>query len=546
MTLASTLDIHLLLTRHDDQTPVMEQALDGCSTSSEPRPAMPSKRPRDDDEASLDDLQKQKWGVVVPPGETGERLLELVEPLIARRRQQQGSYVRVFRSPPMSASDLSLLDAFRMRDRWRDGQSSSAEALPYYLLIVGDLQQVPLAVQRALSVSTNHAVGRLSFERDDDYRAYVAKLIAQETGAKSPRGDILLHTVQDGTRATEEGHANLIQRLVGDAKELSPRPSMRESGTRIPTPRELFEAVEQPSAPTVLCTLAHGEGAPRGGWPSAAEQLASQGSLGFGFGRRITGRDIAERPFLPGGVWIAHSSFSAGTPPWSSYLGWLEKLAESEHSEAIAEILASRPLSEEPFVSSISRAALANPKGPLAFIGHVDLAWSYAFPEPTSASGSRTASMIRMMSGLAQGKRVGLAMRGLFEYLVQVNEYLVALYNGPGDPDSPLVQRERALWWMVREELAGYILLGDPAARMAVAPAPPPLPRKRRASTEAELQALDRRKRLERAVAEHILGQPGQIALARHDLAMGEEQFDELAAAYRAAGMAAISRLDED
>lgn len=545
MTQASTLDIFLLLARHDDQGPVVEHALDGCSTAREPRPAMPSKRPRSGKDSDLDDLAQYGWGVVAPPGEPGDHLLALIQPLIDLRARQQGREVRIFRSPPSSASDLSLLEAFRLRNTWRDGDPDASDGLPFYLLILGDLQQVPLAVQRALSVSTNHAVGRLSFERDEQYRAYVDKVCRRGlAGAKSARGEIVLHTVKDGTQATGEGHANLAQRLLDGARarNLDAGHPVREISSRLPKPTdELFRMAEKPAYPTVLWSLAHGHGAPRGGWSSSQDQKHYQGALCLGGGECLTADDIANRPFLPGGVWIMHSAFSAGTPLWSSYLGWLEKVAENgDYVDAVGEILASRPMAEQPFVAALPQAALANPVGPLACIGHVDLTWSWGFLEPTYTAGSRTSAMVEMLSALVGGRRIGASMCPLFEYLVQVNSYLVSLYHGDGDTGEALTdERERALWWMVREELAGYVLLGDPATRMAIAPTPD-RPVERRATTDTEAEALDRNARLERAVAERILGQPTRIALKRQKVDMAEERFEELVAAYREAGMAAV------
>lgn len=550
MTQTSTLDIFLLLARRDDQQPVMAQAIDGCSTAREPRPAMPSKRLRSVHDQELDDLGLHGWGVVAPPGAAGDHLLELIRPLIDLRARQQGREVRVFRSPPSSASDLSLLEAFQLRNSWSDTTDEPPSDLPFYLLILGDLQQVPLAVQRALSVSTNHAVGRLCFDRDEHYRAYVAKLLKHEAERKkSTRGEIVLHTIKDGTQATGEGHANLMQRLYDSARaqNLHAGHPVRESGSPLPSPDELHRVAEAPAYPTVLYTLAHGEGAPRGGWASSTEQRRGQGALSFGRGQRLTGADIADRPFLPGGVWIMHSAFSAGTPLWSSYLGWLEKIAErGDHIDVVTEILSSRPIAEQPFVAALPQAALINAGGPLACIGHVDLTWSWAFREPTYAAGSRTSALVDMMSALVAGCRVGAGMRALFEYLVQVNSYLVSLYNnGASNGDDTSNERERALWWMVREELAGYVLLGDPAVQMAVAP-PPARQVVRRATTDAEAQALDRNARIERAVAERILGQPTHIALKRQKVDIGEERFDALVNAYRDAGMAAaLAKLDE-
>lgn len=549
MTQASPLDIHLLLAGHDDQTPVVKRAIDGVSSAREPRPAMPDRHASATDEHDRDDLQAQGWGVVAPPGAVGDRLLDLVAPLVERRAEQQQAEVRVFRSSPSSTNDLSLLEAFQWRNRWNAPDRPSSPALPHYLLILGDFEHVPLAVQRALSVSTNHAVGRLSFTHADQYRAYAAKLCAHDKQVPhdSP-GTILMHTVRDDSPAIHAGYHHLLQPTLAGVQSKSHPPGapIRELGSAPPSPDELFAAAAAP-APSVLFTLGHGVGAPARGWSSLGDQHRFQGALSVGQRARITGDDVDGRAFLPGGVWIVNAAFSAGTPYWSSYLGWLANLAEREHDGELARVLTARPGDGKPFLAALPTAALANPRGPIAFVGHVDLAWSHGFREPSSEAGSRIRALVDMIARLARGHRVGASMRSLFAYLLHVDDYLVSLYaadkhhHTAAARSNPAVERERALWWMIREQLAGYVLLGDPAARLAVRmPERRVAPTAKRAPMDTDNRQQAFRRQLEHAIAEYILGQPAAIALGRHGLSMAPETFIALADAFRTAGLAAI------
>src|SRR5262245_54561146 len=85
--------------------------------------------------------------------------------------------------------------------------------------------------------------------------------------------------------------------------------------------------------------------------------------------------------FLPGGVWVMFACFGAGTPSRSAYHHWLARWqASGEHDGDLAPVLASLPADGEPaFLAALPQAALASPSGPLAVIGHLDLAWSYGF-----------------------------------------------------------------------------------------------------------------------------------------------------------------------
>src|SRR5262245_2726789 len=101
-------ELNLLLSHDDDGEPVLKEGLSDEAASK-------AERIDDDlqnfwDEAELaDDLEAQRWGVIAPEGPEGDRLLELIRPLInARREAQGGDEVIELRAPSkMEPEDAS-------------------------------------------------------------------------------------------------------------------------------------------------------------------------------------------------------------------------------------------------------------------------------------------------------------------------------------------------------------------------------------------------------------------------------------------------------
>jgi len=214
-------------------------------------------------------------------------------------------------------------------------------------------------------------------------------------------------------------------------------------------------------------------------------------------------------------------------------------------------------------LAALPQALLKNPNGPLAFIGHVDLAWTYSFMDLGSGSAPRPARFMRLMRALSKRDRVGVAMRELSRYFEQTNTELTTLSDEQAQATALGLDYEVDLarqghLWMLRQDLAGYIALGDPAVRLATAdPAAtvvresvPSIELRTAVATETEdvasaellptltMSELDR---LEEAIAHVMLGDVALLSLAA-DLGRTRGELERLAAAYRAAGRKTLTR----
>jgi hypothetical protein len=546
-----------LLLAHADGKPVLQRGLpeEALRDAPEPEPLEPPEILWD---ASGDPnlLSRQRWGLIVPQGPEGKRLQGLVERLIRRREEEQGAPVRVYQVPP----GLDGPAAARWKKRIFRSRDVPDEERPRYLLLLGDLHQVPLELQQVLS--SDAFVGRLTFPTDEGYEAYVTKVLRWErTPSREPHSRLLFFTAKDGTTATELGLRGLIQPSLTACQERQqvgsfPEAELRELFGKGSSPADQLLAHAAEPRPSVLFSLSHGLGPPRDGWSSAARQRELQGALMLPGGQALTGAELASRPFLPGGIWFYFACYGAGTPARSAYTHWLSQLPPNVDADA-AQVLASvlRREVERPFIAALPQAVLANPEGPLAVMGHVDLAWAYSYLDQGRDTSS---NFFGLLHTLAQGRRAGVALSTLLRFLNETSIELATLYNHEaaelraGRP-SPVDPVARAWLWMLRQDLAGYILLGDPAVRLPLASArveasAPGFSQDAMASVglvgfEPPAQAAPEREpaAAEQAILE-LLANKGSVTdiAARHGISPEElRRWEEL---YRAAGRAALAR----
>ena len=486
------------------------------------------------------DLRRQRWGIIAPVGDDGDRLLDLVAPLIERRRDQQGAEVRIYRAP----SGLSLAEAARWKKRHYYAAGTLETSVPAYQLILGDLHQVPLSIQQVQS--SEGMVGRLAFDDDHSYRAYVDKLIRwEQRPAESERADAVLYTVRDRSPATRQGFTSLMgpgAALLGTGQRTGEvrAGEIRRAGSRRPSADEFWRA-GQGERPGVLFSLGHGQGAPGDGWLSVHEQRREQGALSLGRGERIAAEDLAERAFLPGGIWFMLACFGAGTPARSVYQPWLRSLVDADMCgpEALDHIVRSLSLSGAPFIAALPKAALANPEGPLAVIGHIDLAWSYGFLDLDDGPRSRPGRFMNVVQRMLAGARVGFGFQGLYRFLNEVQTELTALYaerseGRAADGDARARLARLSHLWMLRHDLAGYILLGDPAVRLPIRGRTEPAER----IPSSVGTAVDER---EIAIG-MVLSQRFTPRRVAKEHGMNEDQLLRLVERYRRAGRAAIDQ----
>ncbi|AUX48205.1 hypothetical protein SOCE26_097360 [Sorangium cellulosum] len=469
--------LDLLLADAEERRPVLDEGLPVEAAQRGPRPKDKDSFDRRRTDADPNDLALQRWAVVAPKGREGDQLLEAIAPLIRLREAEQGAPATIHRVPP----DMDARDAAAWRESvcWRDDVPE--DEWPHYLLLLGDLHHISLEFQHTLA--TGALVGRVQFEGAageidlDGYAAYAEKVAryAREGSTPEPSPDMLFFAARDGSTATHAGEAKLVGPSLAAVQEGMDRGRFAVASARgidAETTDELLAAGAS-GRPSVLLSVSHGLGPPRRGFRSEEEQQRRQGALLLGRGEVLDAERMRGQRFLPGGLWFCLACFGAGTPSTSAYHAWLAQLAkEGAYGGKAERVLQSLPApGHRPFVAAMPQAALANPEGPLAVIGHMDLAWTYSFSSASNPSESRKSRILSALQAMARGGRAGVALGTLLQSYGEVNDALMASYQlqasarAEGRPD-PTDRVDRAHLWMLRNDLRGYVLLGDPAARL--------------------------------------------------------------------------------
>ena len=179
----------------------------------------------------------------------------------------------------------------------------------------------------------------------------------------------------------------------------------------------------------------------------------------------FTADDVpSDRPFLEGAVFFQFACFGYGTPAESDFAHWLGGEPDSVTAN-------------EDFVAALPKRLLAHPRGPVAFIGHVDTAWLHGFddpqlPFPVDVWDRRIGPFVQALNGLLTTEPVGRAMTALNERYSTTNAMLTGAYDrlmrGKSKP-TPEFWSKLADTFILRSDAQNYMVFGDPAARLRIA-----------------------------------------------------------------------------
>jgi hypothetical protein len=344
-------------------------------------------------------------------------------------------------------------------DRWiKRLREAAGETMPYNLLLVGGPDRFPFDVQRSLDQAFR--TGRLDAGGPDgklDWQgcaAYAEKAARHHAGTTEVSPHALLYSFAVDA-PTREAHADLSTPLWNYLAE----PRGRE-GWRIATntPRELFqerattaaltEALQE-TRPAVVFTMSHGIEDPVD--PARWGALTDVNCVGAA-GSALSAPSLSEgKPFAEGAVFFAFGCFSAGVPTTSIF--------------APASADGTRPaINGGAMTAPLARALLAHPRGPVAFIGHVDRVTNRCFSDGLFGSGLQP---FRDFFDWTLGGNGTLG-----QGISSLHELGAKTLTGLMRHASPFAQRHRPRndggaelieLWQRYYDYSGFLLLGDPA-----------------------------------------------------------------------------------
>lgn len=407
-------------------------------------------------------LDEAGWGVIFPSSAESAPLREALAPLLDLRRAQAGKrQERFFRE--FTGDDGYLEGETKVAFLARHGAGpgpADPEKVPYYLLLVGDPEEIPFSFQYQLDVQ--YAVGRLCFDELEEYRRYADSVVAAETGGtgRLPRACFFAPS-NPGDPVTGSIRAHLAQPVAAGVRG---RPGwdvetvLGEKATR----SRLGDLLDE--APAFLFAACHGVGFAAGD-PFQREMqgaLVCQDWPGPGPGsidreHYFAAEDVGGQARLHGLVAFCFACFGAGTPRWDDF---------TRKSQGPR-----RALSSGAFLGRLPQRLLSHPRGgALAVVGHVERAWGFSLVWP--GAGPQTGVFESTLGRLLDGQPVGWAMEFFNQRYAELASDLAAEVEALGF-GKKLDEKVLADLWTASHDARNYTIVGDPAVRIAVRPQPP-------------------------------------------------------------------------
>ncbi|MBX0329777.1 hypothetical protein K2Z83_19080 [Oscillochloris sp. ZM17-4] len=412
------------------------------------------------------DLSQTGWGVIFADGQQSAAIREALGELLAWRSAQAGPRYRECSYLPGE----SKADFLR-----RQGAATSGpvdpDLFPYYLLIVGDPEQIPYRFQYQIDVQ--YAVGRIHFDTLDEYARYARSVVASERGdVKLSRRAVFFGVRNDDDAATTRAASDLVLPL---AESIQTNPRARDWSVETVVGEaarkaRLSQLLGGDETPALLFTASHGVEFDNGD----PHQIAHQGAIlcqDWPGPRRwrgaippefyLSGDDLGADARLLGTIAFCFACFGAGTPRDDDF----------PHQKGFSSAIAPHA-----FISRLPQRLLGHPNGgALAVIGHVERAWTFSFSDARGGRQIETfkSALRRMMfDGAPVGGALEFFNNRYAELATVLTEDLENAHRGMYVDPYDLSTR-----WTEHNDARSYVVIGDPAVRLPLADlgdAPPP------------------------------------------------------------------------
>lgn len=382
------------------------------------------------------------WGIVFHENQDRETI-NAFQPLIEHRKSQI----------PQSRIKTLRYRAGQNFNRWLAGYGVGSghidpEKVPFYLLIAGDPEMIPFSFSQRLGLE--YRVGRLSFEQPAGYGNYIDSLIRFERRqVKKPSADLLVFAPSHDP-ATQLSCDHLAEPL---ARKFMDRLRVDQLLGEDATKADLLDRLRA-GPPPFLFSASHGLGFDLADKDQAGCQgaLLCQKTCGHGplaADDFFSAADVTADLDFTGTTAFLFACFSAATP---------------SHDRFFRRTGSACRLAEKSFFSALPLRLLSKPNGAaLAVLGHLDRAWGFSIVNERSDE-----MLIPFENALLRplnGRPTGQALKDFYDryasYSIELADLMDTRELG-GDVDP----KDLVLAWARRNDAGGYVLLGDPAARM--------------------------------------------------------------------------------
>jgi hypothetical protein len=405
----------------------------------------------------LNDPLQTKWALLLSGDDReAEDVETALRPLVQHRKGQ------VIFGP--KSCDLGSLEDWVFNEYTQ----KLDEERPYYILMAGSPDSLPLRFQYLLDVQA--AVGRLCFDRLDDYATYARKVVEFETKDEHAvqKRALFFAPEHDGDGPTYLSRHYMTDPLVARVKEKGVSVSyLAAEEATLPNLLLTLSGDTGVKAPALMYTASHGLGVPG---PNEDARQRLQGAICCqdydGQAGILCAESIPADSFLHGSIVFTFACYGAGTPKDSDFFHWIRDPS----------LLKCRP--NRDFVAALPKRLMAHPQGPLAFVGHIDPAWVHCFANPVLIAndkgwGSRMGPFRLAVEHLLNGATVGYAVKRFNEVYSLLS---VRLANLEDQFRRDATRGQDSQWtkqmvdtWITRNDTQNFIVLGDPAVKAKIA-----------------------------------------------------------------------------
>lgn len=413
-----------------------------------------------------DDFKKSGWGFVTAPDmKNRDAILEALEPLISLRKKQVEESVCFRQLSFIDGEDDLPVDWLANNEAAPGTVDCKNNNMPYYLLLIGSPQDIPLDFQFTLDVE--YAVGRIYFETVEEYAEYAKQVVERETQNVTHRREAMLFGVKnDLDLATNQSIKYLIDPLH---KTLTEKHTNGDTPWKIniekgqATKARFSEILHQETPPSLLLSASHGMGFNLGDprqkndqgallcsdWPGAAWGENKPIPKDFYF----AADDIASGTNLQGMMVFPFACYGGATPMYDSFQ------YEATHDTQ-------KQIAPKDFISALPQRLLT--AGASAVIAHYDRAWSSSFIGKFKVD--NTATFKGIIDELFAGIPVGHAMRHINDYYSHMESNMTLIQTKmKRKPDYKISSIKLGNTYISRTDARNYILFGDPATRLNIA-----------------------------------------------------------------------------
>ncbi|MEM9456854.1 MAG: hypothetical protein AAGF11_21935 [Myxococcota bacterium] len=402
------------------------------------------------------DIAQAGWGMILPTP-ANPAIVEALQELLDLRAAQAGPRFQLYRDYRGYHPGMQKAKFLR-----RNGADPSGpvdpDKVPYYLLIVASPEEIPYGFQYQLDVQ--YAVGRIWFPEIVQYAHYAKTVVDAETrGIRRSRtlSFFGVHNEDDPASELSARHlvAPLHRALSVNEAGWETRAFVEEAATRA----TLERLIGGEQTPALLFTASHGMGFVRddprqrahqgallcGDWPGPEQW---EGEIPERF--YLAGEHIGSTADVAGMMLFCFACHGAGTPLHDGF---------GRRGQGVAP----RQLASAPFVSALPTSLLGRPNGALAFVGHIDRSWGCSFTTKGSRPRSNTTTFESALARLLDGQPVGHALDYFNARYAELSTELSEELQDEFREHDPY---DLAALWTANNDARGYVVLGDPAARL--------------------------------------------------------------------------------